>query len=194
MTFIFLAALKMRSSTTPAHKQSGGDRGYSPSVPLSVYRELATQLQSTQDMLDSLKAQNQQLAKQNQQLRQEIEKVVQHVLHLQHVVDSTVASKADSPHPGAMGSKRRPASSPHSMHQTRSPAVIPHASQVGRTGLNAPENIFVEEVDADNYRRRYQEEKTSEISGWGLAIAILLVTFTAFSAGYLLVRPLIANR
>jgi hypothetical protein len=147
-------------------------------------------------MLGSLKAQNQQLAKQNQQLRQEIEKAVQHVLHLQDVVDSTVVSTVDSSHlDRAMGSKpRRPVSSPRPIHQTRSPAVVPSASPVGITGSNAPENAFVEEVDADSYRRRYQAEKTSEISGWRLAIAILLVTFTAFSTGYLLVRPLIANR
>src|ERR671932_193136 len=66
---------------TPANK-------YSPSVPISVYRELAAELQTAQAMLDSLKAQNQQLVKQNQQLRQEVEKVVQSAQHLQQIVAS----------------------------------------------------------------------------------------------------------
>jgi len=39
------------------------------------------------------------------------------------------------------------------------------------------------------YRRRFQES-ASEISGWCLAIAILLILATAFGAGYLIVRPL----
>ncbi len=44
--------------TTPA---------YPPSVPLSVYRELATELQTVQTKLDKVTTKNQQLAQENQQ-------------------------------------------------------------------------------------------------------------------------------
>src|ERR671932_1404082 len=73
---------------------------YSPSVPISVYRELAAELQAAQAMLESLKAQNQQLVKQNQQLRQEVEKAVQSAQHLQQIVASFGSvSEAEVPRP-----------------------------------------------------------------------------------------------
>lgn len=43
-----------------------------PSVPISVYRELATELKATQAMVDSLTQQNQQLSQQNQVFRREM--------------------------------------------------------------------------------------------------------------------------
>lgn len=141
----------MRSSTTVQKSQSYS-HSYSPSVPLSVYREVTTELQAAKAMLNSLHTQNQQLVKQNQQLRQEIEKVVQSVLHAQQIADAT-------------------------------------------TKVNSLKNTFtaVEEVEVDSYRRRSQLESVSHGSGWGLAIAILVIVVTAFSGGYLLVRPLIAK-
>lgn len=175
----------MRSSTNPASKHSSKHNSYSPSVPLSVYRELAAQLQTAQAMLNSLNAQNQQLAKQNQQLRQEIEKVVQYVMHLQRVVDANVVDRVDVYHPDEQSKLRasRPVSSPRSMRQGSKPSV-------------AKEHRFtqVEEVEQASYRPRFPSASASEISGWRLAIAILLVIFTAFGAGYFLVRPLLSSR
>jgi hypothetical protein len=141
--------------------------------------------------LDSLNAQNQQLAQKNQQLRQEIEKVVQHVLHLQRVVDSAVVNRADVYH------SSRPVPPPRSMHQGQQSSVNVYGEfPVGATGNNSSEKVFVkvEEVQADNYRRLKPEERVSEVSGWKLAIAILLVMFTAFGAGYFLVRPFLSSR
>ena len=140
----------MRSSTTVHKSQSYSP--YSASVPLSVYREVTTELQAAKAMLNSLHAQNQQLAIQNQQLRQEIEKVMQSVLHAQQIADATAK-------------------------------------------VNSLKNTFtaVEEVEVDSYRRRSQPDSVSHGSGWGLAIAILVIVVTAFSGGYLLVRPLIAK-
>jgi hypothetical protein len=154
-------------------------------------------LQVTQTKLNSLNAQNQQLAKQNQQLRQEIEKVVQHVLHLQQVVDSTVVNRVDVYHPErAVKTKlSHPVSSPHPMSQgSPSVAVSTSAFPVGAFGSRASQPACIEEVEVDSYRRRSPPERTSEVSGWRLAIAILVVTATAFSAGYLLVRPLMSSR
>ncbi len=61
----------MRSTTT-SNKTPNTNYTYSPSVPISVYRELAAELQAAEALLDSLNAQNQHLAKHNQKLRQEI--------------------------------------------------------------------------------------------------------------------------
>lgn len=58
--------------------------GYAPSVPISVYRELATELKTTQTTLDALTQQNQQLQRQNQLLRHEIQRFVQAAEQLGH--------------------------------------------------------------------------------------------------------------
>ncbi|NET39889.1 MAG: hypothetical protein F6K19_49375 [Cyanothece sp. SIO1E1] len=73
--------------TAPGPK-SAVPNSYAPAVPISVYRELAEELQATKSMLESVNGQNQQLAKQNQQLRQEIEKVVQSALQLRQMADA----------------------------------------------------------------------------------------------------------
>jgi hypothetical protein len=138
-------------SSTNGNNTPNPTYAYSPSVPLSLYRELAAELQAAQVKLDSLNAQNQQLAKQNQQLRQEIETAVQSVLHLQQVV------------------KQEP------------------------TNLVYSEKLFTEQ-EQGRYRRPEPPESPSQISGWGLAIAILLIIATAFGAGFLIVRPLLKSR
>ena len=55
---------------------------YAPSVPMSVYRELAAELRANKAVIDSLTSRNQQLIQQNQRLKQEIHNVVQATLNL----------------------------------------------------------------------------------------------------------------
>jgi cobalamin biosynthesis Mg chelatase CobN len=157
-----------------------------PSVPLSVYRELALELQATQETIDALKTQNQQLARQNHHLRQEIEKVVQHVLYLQQVVDATMLNQVEAEREHQAKPRRSP-SGARTGHQG--------AATAAKTGSGHPiEFAAVEEVEADNYHRRSQPASAARMSSWGLAIAISLVVVTAFSTGFLLVRPLTSNR
>ena len=184
----------MRHGTNSVPQHSSRGRGYSPSVPISVYRELAAELQTAVAMLNSLNVQNQQLEKQNKQLRQEIEKVVQYVMHLQQVIDATVVNvEVYHPYPDKPKSNRA-ADSPRPTRQTQRSVATPNAYPAGTKGNRASNRAFVEveEVDADTYRR-FQPDAT-EISGRGLAIAILLVIVTAFGAGYFLVRPLLSSR
>lgn len=69
----------------------------SPSVPLSVYRELVKELQATQARAESLQAQNQQLVKSNRQLRQEIETVVDQGKRLEKLVRNFEVNQAEEP-------------------------------------------------------------------------------------------------
>lgn len=172
----------MRSSTTCGHNTQVAIRTYSPSVPISVYRELAVELQAAKAKLDSLNAQNQHLAKHNQQLVQEIEKAVQSVLQLQQIVDAG----------GGMGTPRpvQRSSRPPSVVQT---TVGPLTFQKSKA-IPAYSKKYFTEQEEGRYRRRSQPEKNSEINGWWLAIAILLIIVTAFGTGYLIVRPLLRSR
>ena len=67
------APFPSNSSHQASPSQGTGQGGrQTPSVPISVYRELATELKATQAMVDSLTQQNHQLSHQNQILRQEM--------------------------------------------------------------------------------------------------------------------------
>ncbi|HLO84388.1 MAG TPA: hypothetical protein VK203_05140 [Nostocaceae cyanobacterium] len=75
---------------------------YSPSVPLHVYRELATQLQAVEAKLDVVTAHNQKLAQENQLLRHEIARVAQAMEQLQKLADSSsIPYTPPKPHPSA---------------------------------------------------------------------------------------------
>lgn len=187
----------MSSSTTPTHNTSNVNYTYSPSVPLSVYRELAAELQTVEAMLDSLDAQNQQLARQNQQLRREIEKAVQSVFHLKQVADSAGAVSWHDTRPTSdfRSKPRRPvagSSQPTNRSQPPFKARSVTASSFSTRGTDSgfSKKAFTEQ-EQGRYRRQFPPETASQTNGWWLAIAILLIMVTAFSAGYLLVRPLL---
>ncbi|MFM7371027.1 MAG: hypothetical protein ACKO2Z_25220, partial [Sphaerospermopsis kisseleviana] len=81
----------MRATTPNVHTKPPTPR-YSPSVPVSVYRELVAELQAVQAKLDVVTNHNQKLSQENQQLRQEINKLVQSCLELQKLIDSSAPS------------------------------------------------------------------------------------------------------
>ncbi len=60
--------------------------GYQASVPVTVYRELAAELQSSQAKLSFFQLQNEQLTKQNQMLLQEFEAIAQSTDRVQSIL------------------------------------------------------------------------------------------------------------
>ncbi|WP_089094110.1 hypothetical protein [Nodularia sp. NIES-3585] len=172
---------------------------YPPSVPLYVYRELATELKSIEGKLEALTSQNHQLEQENQLLRQEITKVVQSFLHLQKFVDSSPKpSPPQATHPAAevkspataTRQPQQPAHQPPSVvqetnhdYEFSAPVEISHPM---------PETFFIEEQEVNYYTPT--ETKVKQFSGWWLGVTIFLIMFTAFGAGYLIVRPLFENQ
>ncbi|TVP59254.1 MAG: hypothetical protein EA343_20330 [Nodularia sp. (in: Bacteria)] len=170
------------------------------SVPLYVYRELATELQSTQAKLDALTSQNHQLDQENQLLRQEVTKVVQSFLYLQKFVDSSpkssrpqttdAADEVKSPATAAAPPLQQPSHQPPPVVNEKSH----HSEFSAPVEMSYPmsETYFIEEQEVNSYPP--MERKVKEFSGWWLAITIFLIMFTAFGAGYLIVRPLFENQ
>lgn len=78
-------------SSRPAPAPQGPPQGgrQAPSVPISVYRELATELKATQAMVDSLTQQNHQLTQQNQVLRREMLAFAESADRLRQAVESS---------------------------------------------------------------------------------------------------------
>lgn len=190
----------MRASTTSLPNTPTPNGSYSPSVPISVYRELAAELQAAEGKLESLNAQNQQLVLQNQQLRQEIDKAVKYVLDIQQVVDAAgTVNQMPTDNANFKPEPTRPVSVPRLMHRLSQPlspvqSAVANPSYLPIKEANSVNTKVFTEQEEERSNRRSQLESASEISGWWLAITILLIMVTAFSAGYFIVKPLLPSR
>ncbi len=124
---------------------------------------------------------------------------MQSALQARQAVGCIGVNRADVyyPHQELKSKPSRPVSSSRSVHHRSQPAGVVYSTYPQGVAGNCSVkdvSIAVEEVEVDSYPHRSQLESSSEVSGWRLAIAIILVIATAFSAGYLLIRPLISNR
>lgn len=199
----------MRTITESIQNQPSGktNHNYSPSVPLSVYRDLAGELQATQAKLDTLITKNQELAQENHLLRQEIATVVKSVLNLQKWADTsdnnrgTTASPVEH-HAQTYQSPSQVSPSPEiatNDFEVELPTPPPTPQSHGDNsfftipGIEmpvSPEPVYLEEQEVAYYPT---SEDKKVASGWWLALCVLLVIFTAFGTGYLIVRPLFQN-
>ncbi|MEH2421167.1 MAG: hypothetical protein V7K48_09645 [Nostoc sp.] len=184
-----------RNSPTPT------TQAYPPSVPLSVYKELSTELQAVQARLNALTTQNQQLVQENQLLRQEITKVVESFSHLQKFVDFHATQASGD----VKSATKQPVTQvrPRQQVSRSRPSVVPKAppeksrrqdfsTPVMEMNFPIPEPVFIEEQQVSYYSTTEPDAK--EVSGWWLIITILLIMLTAFSAGYFVVRPLFEHQ
>jgi hypothetical protein len=87
------------SRQAPAAQGAASGGRQTPSVPISVYRELATELKATQAMVDSLTQQNQQLSQQNQILRQEMLNFAESADRLRQSVEYSQPQPTPAVHP-----------------------------------------------------------------------------------------------
>lgn len=166
------------------------DSGYSPSVPVSVYRELAAELQATKAMVDSLSAQNNHLTNQNHLLRQNIHQMVQVALQLGHhagVAHPAEIEMAISPPPEEL------------YFQTEQPMRKP-ARSVPKPSPKAPKRpkaalskVFTEH-SGENRRYHLESSASGSLSTLWLIVSIAIIILTAFGAGFLIMRPLINDR
>lgn len=166
----------------------------SPSVPISVYRQLAAELQATQAMVDSLNAKNQDLTLQNQTLRQEIHRFAQSAIALKSLVEPNqlavgapkltqqTATRTNPSHPSHPEAAPQP-----SLEETATAAAI--AARLRPIDPASPrEELFTEAQALPNLP---QEKRPRNLGGLWLTLTIVLIMVTAFGAGFLVVRPLL---
>jgi hypothetical protein len=166
----------MKSNSNPDFSSKS-----SSSVPISVYKELAAELQATRAMVDSLNNRNQQLLQQNQTIRQEVDRVVQASFHLQQVAEST--SGISQPNFQAESIKAAAWA-----HQEREAEAI--ANRL-RTPDSLPPLYFTEEPA----RPRVKSHKPpKDLGNLGVFLTILLVVLTAFGLGFVAVKQLLPSR
>lgn len=182
----------MKNSNVPDQSPLNGANTYSPSVPISVYRELAAELQATQAMLDSINlqnqeivAQNQQLVTQNQQLRLEINNIVKSALRIQQVA-SAWQSHEENVQAGDYAS-----TSPDYNSELSSPeAIDPQASFENPFVSRNSEKLFIEHSE-NRYRRNQKSKSLAHFGNWQIILIVVLIITVAFGTGYLFIRPLL---
>ena len=146
----------------------------SPSVPISVYRELAAELQATRAMIDALNGKNQQLHRENQQIRQDIQRVLQSTLSLQPWVEG-------QPNPLPI----QPKSATHPTWEETAAASAVAASL--RPNEPRPETWVTEQPVAP--QSLAQSKPAGRMNSLWLILTVMALIVTAFGAGFLIMRP-----
>jgi hypothetical protein len=192
----------MQTTTNSVPNRSTVNHSSHPaSVPLSVYRQLANELQTAQGKINQLTATNQHLSQENQLLRQEISKVVESVENLENLLGSPESDNL-SPQVAVniLRQKQKVAKARTTVKPYRESPSHPHPHRYSTVPAQPTrpnyqpisETFYIEEQEV---RYDYQNHADSpQISGLRLFIAILFIIITAFGAGYLVVRPLLEIR
>jgi uncharacterized protein HemX len=173
----------------------------SPSVPLSVYRELAAELQNTRAMVESLRSENQQLSDRNQELvahnqklQAEIQKTVRSVMQLQetsNALQSSPAGASNSQHHNRGGEFFLNVDRDFDLAAGSGSEDWEHSNQSNPWGKASvtPAKQHTSQQPEKPYAPTADSQNDVETGGWRLMVAIALIAAVAFGAGYLLVRP-----
>ena len=178
------------------------ENNYSPSVPISLYREATAELQAAQIKLESLKVHNEQLMQQNQKLRIEIEKVINSAMQLQEALNAAqsvtqVAQPQIPSFPDSQSTVNTITSNYlNSGFKVDAPETSSSSPSLPFTEPKPkepdfPEHLFTEESDKSRYSRFSSATQVSNLNGIWLVVAVCLIVIAAFgAAGYLFVRQM----
>ncbi|WP_017720766.1 hypothetical protein [Kamptonema formosum] len=194
----------MRNGTASGNHTPHETHGYSPSVPISVYRQVTADLEAMKAQMEALNAQNLHLARENQQLRQEIDKVIQIAYRLQQIQNTLPPFNPNMPPPPPAPNPPVSAEPPHPSHS--SPAGIPQSAGIGNETSNPfpfmdssssssplSERLFTEQQEI-RPSRGSKPPRTSDMAGVWLVVFLVAIVLSAFGAGYFVVRPMFLKR
>jgi hypothetical protein len=183
--------MKSKANSNPAVRNpNASSKPPSPSVPISVYRELAAELQATRAMVDSLNAKNQDLTLHNQRLRQEIQRFVQSAMHLKVLVEPT------QPPVSSQGATLSPNTNARSARTTQHPEMSDYSSLPTLEETATASMIAAQLRSTDSVTEHSVETQeapparpSKDFSGIWLTLIVMVIMVTAFGAGFLVVRP-----
>ncbi|MEB3294594.1 MAG: hypothetical protein VKJ24_15670 [Synechococcales bacterium] len=194
-------------------------QSYSPSVPISLYREVTAELQTTKAALEACQTQNQQLLQQNQQLRQEMQRIAQLAMHTHQNLEQSTLEQSTNGHRvhsvamsnrqqpawekgrSRMGSKPRPgmksaiAQTPSSPTSMSAPSSLPAGiGALPQFSPQAPEMQQWQMIEGADLQEQRSSGASLDLSGWKLGVVLALIVVTAFGAGFMIVRPMLNSR
>lgn len=188
----------MQSNPTAQSSQPNFQPSYQPSVPISLYRELSAELQSTQAKLVNLEKQNEHLTAQNQVLMQEFNQIAQFTQKIQEAIAKSPisldrAKAKPTEQVQAFAQRIQDVTAPASAQMPKPKDVPPEwdSESFAQSDFNSDPvtpKFSVREVEPANLPRK-QSAQPGKLGGWWLAFTILLIVCTSFGAGYLLMRP-----
>ncbi len=192
----------MKNSSASGNGTPTDPQNYSPAVPITVYRELSAELDSTKAQLEVVNAQNNHLARENQVLRQEIDKLMQSAYRMQQAVNSLTPFTGISgiPTPSANNGGLNSESfytNPTAGFASKTPdstAKNPFGfPETAPTNSPPTGRLFTEEQEV-RPRRGSKPQRASDLNGMWFAVAIFLIVIAAFGAGYWVVRPMLTGK
>ncbi|MGB2925970.1 MAG: hypothetical protein WBB82_11770 [Limnothrix sp.] len=191
----------------------------SPSVPISVYKQLANELNGAKNEVSALKSENQQLRNNNQQLQDQVLQVIQAGEHLKQMVNRydfgadayqlKDAEKADKPKelapafemsqlpesvPAAANPMPRYVNPPMAVTAPQPPVAQKRSE--ARTPTKSPRSSKKSAPIATIAPPKHNSKDETEsggVNGWVIFIAAIAIICTAFGAGYMVVLPLLNN-
>jgi hypothetical protein len=178
-----------------------------PAVPIAIYRELSADLKATQTTIANLQSENLQLAEQNQQLRQELETLAAQTQQVaQRFRQSAIAQGADEALMlDELGFDSESAVVRSQMLDQLYRAMPDYApvAPLERSPFESTPGFNLGQVKRQVKRKLAATQAHSplkfdraasdaELSGWKLTLVMGLIVLSAFGAGFLIVRPLMA--
>jgi hypothetical protein len=179
--------MKSTPSNSAARNSAPAPSASTASVPISVYRELAAELQATRAMVDSLNGKNQQLNQENQILRQEMQRVVYSVLSLQPWIEAIPEDQHlafSQSHPKAAHGQGTAFSARPTWEETAAATAI--AAKLRSPDPQSGEWITEEPATP---QRITQTKPARSLGGLWLTLTVVTIIITAFGAGFLIMRP-----
>lgn len=170
------------SATRSSGVQAPASGSAAPSVPISVYRELAAELQVTRAMVDSLNAKNQQMVQENQKLRQEVQRVIHTVMMLQPWVEPIHGEFT----PVAPAQTSAQASYRPTWEESSAAAAVA-AKLRGANDLQPSEEWITEQSALPH--QASQTKPARNMGGLWLTLTVIAIIISAFGAGFLIMRP-----
>lgn len=186
----------------------------SPSVPISVYKQLAGELNVAKNEVTALKSENQQLRSNNQKLQNQVVQVIQAGEHLKQMVngyDFGAESYQLAPSDKATPSKEiapvfpvpqlpEPTPQPQSVAPPAPTKVSPQKKSKSpkrqATPTQSPKSakpLQVATIAPSSRPTNTADEAEGGVNGWIIFIAAIAIVCTAFGAGYMVVLPLLNN-
>jgi hypothetical protein len=161
---------------------------YSAAVPISLYREVVAELQSAKTKLSALGDKNGRLKHQNQLLRREVQYLLKSTPTKKNVNSSFIIEPQKTQN--QVVRERVPEKEISEKLAEKLPIIVPELPEMEKPFSKAEESRSIAEIGQD-----FPVESRSHrgMNGWILALAIILIVATAFTAGFLLVRPLIGE-
>jgi hypothetical protein len=179
-----------------------------PSVPIAIYRELSVDLQATQANITALQTENLQLATQNHQLRQELEQLASQTQQVLQRFRATPMGTADEAlmldelgfDADSVQTRSQvldqlyralPDDAPIAHDEEDALQAAPWAGipQLAMPQMKRPQQFYSQ---APHPRRSSLAASDAELNGWKLTLVMALIVLSAFGAGFLVVRPLLA--